>query len=411
MKAFPSFTHLASALVLVASACSSAPPATKSPPDPSGGAPTGPGATVGGAKIDPSVPPTVDEAIRFVAETNDALMKIWVQEQRAAWINENFITDDTDALSTDAKEASLAFVAQKIKEATRYDGLKGLTPDVARQLKLLKLASLMPAPSDPKERGELAQVQVGMQSTYGKGKYCSEKLKKYAAKDAKDNCLTLGDLSKVLEKSKSWDEQLEAWKGWRTVSPPMRKSYERFVELSNKGAREIGFKDTGELWRSGYDMTPAEFEADAERLYNEVKPLYEELHCYVRAKLRKQYGKDKIGDKAPIPAHVLGNMWAQTWGTIYPSLEPYPGQASLDVTAGLKKAKYDHKKMIEGGFGNRQFKILGSEFIDELRQYVLSQNLLQRFSRQFRETDDPRKPANQFRQEAELLKRADLIQR
>ena len=320
-----------------------------SPPDPAGPLVVGSAPVVDGQAIDPKSPPTLDEAKRFLADTDVALRRVWSQEQRAGWINATFITDDTDALSADASESSMAVIGQKIKEARRYDGLLGMPADMARQFKLLKLGAVLPAPGDPKERAELAKLAVDMQSEYGKGKYCSAKLKKYASKDSKDGCLTLGDLSKVLEKSRDFAELTEAWTGWRTVSVPMRKQFERYVELGNKGAKEIGFKDVGELWKSGYDMSPAEFEADIERLWTQVKPLYDDLHCYARAKLRKQYGKDKIPEGGPIPANVLGNMWAQQWGSIYPLLAPYPGEAPIDVTAGIKKQKWDSKKMVRVG--------------------------------------------------------------
>jgi peptidyl-dipeptidase A len=117
----------------------------------------------------------------------------------------------------------------------------------------------------------------------------------------------------VFQKSRNYDELLDAWVGWRTVARPMRPLYERLVTLGNEGAKEIGFSDLGDLWRADYDMPPAEFEQDVDRLWNEVKPLYDALHCYTRARLQKVYGKDKVPDGKPIPAHLLGNMWAQDW--------------------------------------------------------------------------------------------------
>jgi peptidyl-dipeptidase A len=340
------------ALSFVSASCTpSATPLTPSPPDPasSQGASTVPATTTPALDAN-SLPMNADGAKAFLADLDAGLRKVWVAEQRAAWVNENFITDDSDQLRADAAEVTMEYVGRKIKEATRFDPiLAQLPPEAARQLKLLKAATTLPAPNDAKKRSELAQIQVGMQSTYGKGTYCSDKLKKFLPKDAKDNCLTLGDLSRVLEKSKNWDELVEAWKGWRTVSPPMRKPFEKFVALANEGANEIGYKDLGDLWKSSYDMTPAEFEADVERLYSEVKPLYDDLHCYTRARLRKQYGKDKIPEGAPIPAHVTGNMWAQTWGNLYPELAPYPKEASIDVTKVLEKRKLGSKKMVEIG--------------------------------------------------------------
>ncbi|MBL9020556.1 MAG: M2 family metallopeptidase [Myxococcales bacterium] len=346
-------SHLPSVLMVASIACSGSAPLTPSPPAPGlepGAAPAQSASAEPGGFQPASGPATAAEAAAFIADVDEGLRKVWVAQARADWINQNFITDDTDGLAAAAQEASMEYVTRKIKESVRYRDVQGLAPDVARKLELLRRGTVLPSPNDPKERKELAELGVAMQSTYGKGKYCSETLKKFRAKDAKDNCLTLGDLSKILEDKKaSWEEKKEAFLGWRTISVPLRKQYERFVELGNKGAKEIGQKDLGELWRDRYDMPPAALEQDIERLWQEVKPLYDELHCYARSKLRKKWGKDKIADKAPIPAHVLGNMWSQTWGYVYDDLAPYPGEASLDVTAGIKKKKVDSKGMVRIG--------------------------------------------------------------
>ncbi|MCK6544992.1 M2 family metallopeptidase, partial [Myxococcota bacterium] len=210
---------------------------------------------------------------------------------------------------------------------------------------LLKISLPLPAPSDADKRAELASIQAKMSGLYGKGKYCDQK-------DGKERCRDLGELSKVLATSKSYDDQLDAWKGWHTISPVMRPMYQRYAELANEGAKEIGFKDLGDLWRSGYDMTPAEFEAETDRLWNQLKPMYDQLHCYVRAKLSAKYGADKVPLDGPIPAHLLGNMWAQEWGNIYPLVEPYKGEGGdIDVTAALQKKKLDAKSMVKLGEG------------------------------------------------------------
>jgi peptidyl-dipeptidase A len=196
-----------------------------------------------------------------------------------------------------------------------------------------------------------------MGSEYGKGQYCpgpGSSLLKYVKKaDAKDPgakpCLHLDDLSRVLAKSRNDKELVEAWKGWHGIAAPMKGKYARAVELANKGAREIGFADVGALWRAGYDMPPADFEADVERLWQEVKPLYDELHCYVRGQLAKTYGKERVKDHAPIPAELLGNMWAQEWNNIYDLVAPYPHEPSLDVGKKLVSQRWDARKMVRQG--------------------------------------------------------------
>jgi peptidyl-dipeptidase A len=125
----------------------------------------------------------------------------------------------------------------------------------------------------------------------------------------------------------------------------MRKDYQRFVELANEGAAGLGYKDLGELWRAGYDMSPADFEKETDRLWSQVKPLYDGLHCYARGKLQQKYGKDRVPDGKPIPAHLFGNIWAQQWNNIFDLLQPYPGVSNLDVTTALEKQKYDAVRM------------------------------------------------------------------
>jgi peptidyl-dipeptidase A len=321
---------------LAAAACETLPP----PPPPE--VPATPVSTAQPA----AAAPTVDEARAFLKTVDEDLRRLWVASSRAAWVAQNFITEDTEALSTTAEEASMEYLSRTIKAATRFDGV-ALPPELSRQMLLIKLASSLPAPADAKERAELASISVSMTGDYGKGKYCPERLKNDPK--AKKKCLSLGDLENIMEKSRKYDDLLDAWRGWRTISPPIKPKYERYVELGNKGAREIGFKDMGELWRSGYDMTPQAFEEDTDRLWSQVKPLYDDLHCYVRGKLQKLYGKDKIPDKAPIPAHLLGNMWAQEWEYIYDVVEPYKGEAALDVTKKIKQKKIDEKAMVRLG--------------------------------------------------------------
>jgi len=345
---------LAVLLPLLDVACGEPPPQTPSaptpkmvpPPPPTQPAPT-PVAT--GPKK-----PSAEDARVFLAKTDAELRRLWVARDRAGWVNQNFITDDTESLSAAGEEATAEFVTRAIHEAHGFEGVD-LSPAERRQLHLLKLAQVVPAPTDAAKRKELAELQTWMQSTYGKGKYCPTQkghlphARKKDAKPTDGECFKLDDLSRALKNSRDYDEQAEAWKGWHDVGAQMKDKFSKYVELGNEGAKEIGFKDLGDLWRAGYDMSPEAFEADVERLWSDLKPLYDELHCYTRARLRKKYGKDKVPEGAPIPAHLLGNMWAQEWQNVYDVLEPYPGQGSLDVDKKLKDKKYEPEKMVKLG--------------------------------------------------------------
>jgi peptidyl-dipeptidase A len=281
--------------------------------------------------------PTAEEAKAFVQKTDGELRKLWVRAQTAEWIKSNFITDDTERNAAAVNDDVMAYLSVAIKEAARFQGVK-VDPQTARMLLLLRVSQTLPAPNDAAKRTELAQTAARLEGAYGKGKWCGD--------DGKKPCKDLGELSDVLSHSTNYDELLAAWKGWHSISRDMKKDYVSLVALGNEGARDIGFADLGELWRSGYDMSPADFEKETDRLWGQVKPLYDDLHCYVRTQLSNKYGKDKVDPTKPIPAHLLGNMWAQEWANIYPLVEPYKGQSSLDISAALTAQKYDELKLV-----------------------------------------------------------------
>ena len=293
------------------------------------------------AEVKPPEPskPTTEEAKQWIARVNVELKDLWHRQATAEWIKSTYITPDTEQNAAWANEAVMAFLTKAIQESTRFDGLE-LDPDTARQLHLLRISTTMPAPADAAKRKELAETAAKLEGMYGKGKYCGP--------DGKGPCRDLLALSKVMAESRDYDKLLEAWTGWRTVSPEMRPLYEKLVTLSNEGATGLGYDNVGALWRMGYDMPPEQFAQEVDRLWEQVKPLYSDLHCYVRGQLAKKYGEDKVPLDKPIPAHLLGNMWAQEWGNVYDLVEPYKGQSSLDVTSAIKK-NYDWKKMVKLG--------------------------------------------------------------
>ena len=291
------------------------------------------------AKPDPAAAALDEEARAFVKEVDGELRRLYVAGGTAEWAKATNITDETEKAAAAANAETMAYETKAIKLATKFDGWTG-DPEVRRQIDLLKLSSTLPAPDDAAKREELSQIMAKLDGMYGKGKYCKGTGKKA--------CRDLGQLEDVLTNDRDYAKQLDAWEGWHATAKDMRPLYTRFVELGNEGARNIGFADMGVLWRSKYDMPPEAFEQEVERLWGQVKPLYEALHCHVRAKLHDKYG-DKVPASGPIPAHLLGNMWQQDWQNIYPMLEPFPGEPSIDVTKALKAKKTDELQMVKMG--------------------------------------------------------------
>jgi peptidyl-dipeptidase A len=253
----------------------------------------------------------------------------------AQWVSSTYINDDTQLVAAKANERFLAQLNGWIRAAKPFEGQK-MSPESARSILLMKLSTAMPPPNDPKKLAELTRIASKMEGDYGAGKSCT-------GEGDKKVCRDLGELSDVLAHSRDYQAQLDAWQGWHTISQPMRKDYVRFVELVNEGAKEMGFADAGEMWRSGYDMTPAELAAETDRLWGQVKPLYEQLHCYTRTRLQAKYGADKgVVAGGMIPAHLTGNMWQQDWGNLWDVLEPYQDAGSLDITSSLEKRYKTH---------------------------------------------------------------------
>ena len=269
----------------------------------------------------------------FVARVNREYKEMYPELTAAQWLSSTYINDDSQTVAAKANERFLTRLNGWIKAAKPFEGQK-MSPESARAILLLKLSTAMPPPNDPAKLGELTRIATKMEGDYGAGKYCT------GTGEAK-GCRDLGELSGTLATSRDYQAQLDAWQGWHTISQPMRKDYVRFVELVNEGAKEMGFADAGEMWRSGYDMTPAEIAAETDRLWGQVKPLYQELHCYTRTRLQTQYGPGKGATAGGmLPAHLMGNMWQQDWGNLWDVLEPYKGAGSLDITSALRK-RYD----------------------------------------------------------------------
>jgi peptidyl-dipeptidase A len=291
--------------------------------------------------------PTLADAEAFIKEAESRLLALSVDAQRAAWVQATYITQDTEILAAQANERSIAAGVEFAKQATRFDSLK-LPPELGRKLKLLKLSLTLATPSNPKESEELTRIVASMEGTYGKGKYCQE---------GSDNCLTLEDLTRLFANDRDPRKLLAGWIGWHRVGPPMRNDFRRYVELANKGARELGFADTGAMWRSKYDMSPEALAKELDRLWEQVRPFYLSLHAYVRQRLRDQYGSDAVPVSGPIPAHLLGNMWAQSWENVFPLVAPKDADPGYDLTQILKARKTDHLQMIK--YGEQFFVSLG----------------------------------------------------
>jgi peptidyl-dipeptidase A len=283
--------------------------------------------------------PTAADARAFVERAEASLKRLGVEAARADWVNQTFLTDDTDILSAAAQERVIGETVALVNESKKFDGL-ALPEDVARKLKLIRVSLTLAAPSDPKKREELPRLVAGMQSRFGKGRACLPGGK----------CLTQEEASGAMASLRDPKQLAEVWTAWQAVGAPMRQDFTRYVALGNEGAKELGFADMGAMWRSKYDMEPDAYAKELDRLWDEVKPLFLSLHAYVRWKLRETYG-DVVPANGPIPMQLLGDLWAQTWSNVYPLVAPKGADPGYDLTKILQGRKVDEKGMVRYGEG------------------------------------------------------------
>jgi len=288
----------------------------------------------------PPKKPTVNEAQVFVNDAEKDLFDLELKAQRAAWVEENFITVDTEQMAADANQEVTAKGVVLSRGAHRFESIS-LPPELARKILLLKISTLLPSPADPALQKELATIETSLEGDYGKGTWCPD--------GPQGKCLDVTALGQLMATSRDSEELKKAWAGWQAVGAPMRDRYARMVELTNQGARELGFKDAGQIWKLQYDMSADEFETEVDRLWQQLQPFYTSLHAYVRAQLVKKYGKDVVPPNSPIPAHLLGNIWSQEWNNTSDLMDAPKSSQSYNLTKILQDRKTDARGMVKYG--------------------------------------------------------------
>ena len=300
--------------------------------------------------------PTVADAEAFLAKAEKDLFDFSIEGGQVAWINATYITDDTDALAAKYGEIGTEKSVQYALEAAKYQNVAGLSAETKRKLDILRGGLVLPAPTTEGTAKELSEIATKLNSAYGKGKGT-----------LKGQPINGSDIEAAMGTNRNPEELKEMWASWHDqVGAPMKADYVRMAEIGNQGAKELGFADLGAMWRSNYDMPADDFAKLTDKLWLEVKPLYDELHTYVRGQLNAKYGDGVQAKTGPIRADLLGNMWAQEWGDIYDIVAP-PGSGDIgyDIGALLKEKGYDEMKMVktgEGFFSSLGFEPLPASF-------------------------------------------------
>lgn len=280
-------------------------------------------------------PATLQEAKEFLEASATEIETLGEYAARVYWVKANFITEDTNWLESKVGEQTALLSTRLASQAKRFNDLQ-LPEDMRRKMDTLKRGSNFPAPERKGAARDLASIMTQLDSTYGTGEF-----------EYKGQLLNLGEASDIIATSDDPSELKAIWEGWRTISPPMKSDYAKMVKIINEGSQELGYADAGALWRGGYDMDADEFVKETDRIWEQVKPLYDQLHCAVRAGLNEKYGDEIVPIDQPIRADLLGNMWAQQWGNVYDVVAPDTAEKGVDTTKLLEESGYDALKMVQ----------------------------------------------------------------
>ncbi len=255
----------------------------------------------------------------------------------ASWISSNFITYDSQKVIADYGTRYTLKSLERSRQASAFDDLK-TTSENRRMLNILKSSFVMPPPLDEDLAAELSEISTGLEAMYGAGEHCFED----------GSCYDLEAFESIIDTSRNPEELLKAWKGWHEIGKPMKPMYMRMVEIGNKGSKDLGYDGLSDLWFSKYDMPAEDFLNETDRVWEEVKPLYDALHCHVRAKLNEHYGDEVVPDEGPLPVHLLGNMWGQSWSNIYDLVYTEQSKSnSIDVTKIINDKEINEIEMVE----------------------------------------------------------------
>ena len=273
----------------------------------------------------------------FLTEVEEENKKDGPIISSASWISSNFITFDSQKVIADYGTRYTLNSLEKARKASSFDNIK-TSPENNRMLKILKSSFVMPPPLDESLASELSEITTSLEAMYGSGEYCYED----------GHCFDLEAFEAIIDNSRNPKQLLSAWRGWHEIGKPMKPMYLRMVEIGNKGSEDLGYEGLSDLWFSKYDMPAEEFLNETDRVWDEVKPLYDALHCHVRAKLNDHYGDEVIPKSGPLPVHMLGNMWGQSWSNIYDLVyTEETNDNSIDVTQIIKDKNLSEIEMVK----------------------------------------------------------------
>lgn len=287
------------------------------------------------------------QAQNFLEEFNRRAENISYENSIASW---NYNTDITEENAIKMNEAGArwsVFYEEASKNASTFP-VESITDDLTK-LQIQTLQERGSSVLSAEKYNRLGTVLNTMSTIYSTGTVCKI--------NNPSECLVLEPgLDVIMADSTDYHERLWAWEGWRAeVGRMMRPLYEEYVELENEVARLNNYLDYGDYWRANYEAkSPENYKysrdqliEDVEKTFEQIKPLYEQLHAYVRHRLEQVYGPELISSTGCLPAHLLGDMWGRFWTNLYAVTVPYPAKPNIDVTSAMVEKKWNATKIFK----------------------------------------------------------------
>lgn len=287
-----------------------------------------------------------EKAESFLNKFNQEAEDLSYQSSLASWNYNTNITEENAQKMNEAAAKWSAFYEEQSKIAQNFSLQEIQDATIKRQLKALQQSGS--SALSPDKNKQLNTILNTMSTIYSTGKVCN-------SMNPQECFLLEPGLDEIMATSTDYNRRLWAWEGWRAeVGKQLRPLYEEYVVLKNEMARANNYEDYGDYWRGdyeaegveGYNYNRNQLIEDVENTFKEIKPLYEQLHAYVRTKLMEVY-PSYISPTGCLPAHLLGDMWGRFWTNLYPLSTPFLQKPNIDVTDAMVNQSWDAERIFK----------------------------------------------------------------
>ncbi len=268
----------------------------------------------GHPKVDKKKTATEKDAEAFLDIVTSLLMPVSTTAADADWAAATDVTPEHTGQRTGADKA-LATLSGATMIVTRAKAFlakrKELDDVTARQLDKLLLGAAENPGTIPDVVNKRVEAEARQSSILDGYTFCLQP--KPGAAQGTGACARTGtanQIDDILRKSRDLGERQRVWIASKEIGRPLKPGLIELRDLRNQVAKEMGYSSYFALQVADYGMTVPEMMALLDSTLETTRPLFDQLHCWAKNTLATRY------KKAPpkmIPAHWIGNRWAQDW--------------------------------------------------------------------------------------------------